>query len=84
MSKIPKRTGDSFTCQTCEGTFDYRSDNEWSEQDAIDEFKRDHPDCQNDDLGVVCDDCHVQIKKWIDSLTPEEKRKMRAQYESGK
>ena len=79
-----KRKGDSFTCENCHETFDHRPDNEWSEQDAIEEFKKDFPDCQNDDIGIICDDCHVQIKKWVDSLTSEEKINMREKYEREK
>lgn len=81
MNKIPKRQGTSFQCQICKGVFDYRPDHEWSEQDAIEEFKRKYPEDQNHDCGVLCDDCYVQVEKWISTLSPEQKRKMKEDYE---
>lgn len=81
INEISKRSGESFVCQTCQQTFDYSKDSEWSEKDAVKEFKENHPECQNDNLGIVCDDCHIKILAWIKTLTPEEKLRMRKDYE---
>lgn len=79
MSKIPKRASNRFTCDGCHERFDYST--EWTEQDAIDEYKRDHPETQHHAASVLCDDCHIKFKKWFATLTPAQKKKMREDWE---
>lgn len=73
-----------FTCQNCNRTFKKINNSEWNDEKANEEFINDHPDCINDDIGVICDDCHKEFKIWFLKLTCKQKENMRMDYENEK
>lgn len=68
-----------FTCFKCEQTFPKRNDEEWNEFKAAEELLELYPECKNDPVDVLCDDCNEEFKKWFSTLTEAEKMEMRAQ-----
>lgn len=46
-----------FTCFVCHQTFEI--DEEWTEEDALEEFKQTHPDMpfEEEKVARVCDEC---------------------------
>lgn len=62
-----------FTCEKCHQTFNKG----WSEEETEKEFASAPWNVPGDDRGLICDDCFEEFKKWFDSLTPEDHRKIR-------
>jgi len=81
MNKIPKRESDSYVCEACRKTFYFSPESDWSEKDALEEYKKDHPDTQHHPAARVCDNCHKKIKAWLATLSPRQKEEMRKKYE---
>jgi len=61
-------------------TYEKIRDETWNEKKAAEEYLDLHPEAKNDATGIVCDNCFQEYKKWLLTLTDEDKRKMREYY----
>lgn len=73
---------EKYTCAACHET--YEKTGKWDDIDAKAEYLSLYPECRDDEFDVVCDDCYKQIRAWLSKLTPEEKKKMRDDYNNSK
>jgi 5-methylcytosine-specific restriction endonuclease McrA len=71
-------TGNLFTCEHCGGTFLTA----WSDEDAMADAlaKRTvEPGDPEEDLAVICSDCHARFMAWFETLTEEDRARIRAE-----
>lgn len=61
----------------CEGTFI----SDWTEEERDKEFNENPYFKSTDETCSVCDDCFKEINLWFNSLTLEERKKMRDDYD---
>ncbi len=66
-----------FTCFKCRNTYPKRNDDGWNDYKASEEVLTLYPETKNDPMGVLCDDCNEEFKKWFSTLSDEEKKAMR-------
>ncbi len=69
-----------FTCYKCQQTYPIRNDDEWNNYKAAEELLTLYPETKNDPTDVLCDDCNEDFKKWFATLTEEQKKKMRDDF----
>lgn len=64
---------DKFTCANCTQTFN----KEWTEEEAVKEFKSSPWYIPNENIDVICDDCFEEFKEWFETLTDEDHKRLR-------
>ena len=61
MSKKAKEDA-TYVCHNCGGVFEYEDD--WTDDDAWDEFRTNFPQARPANACVICDDCYqIFIKR---------------------
>ena len=50
----------TYTCAICGETYEY----EWSDEEALAEFKAKYGDVPEEERDVICDDCYQPFEKW--------------------
>jgi len=50
-----------FKCDCCDGVFEHKPQEEWSEQDKLDELHGLFGDISLSDCASVCDDCFKEM-----------------------
>lgn len=70
-----------FTCIKCKITYKKINNEEWNEFKAAEELLTLYPEAKNDAVDVLCDVCVEEFRKWFATLSEEDKRKMREEYE---
>lgn len=63
-----------FTCEKCNETFNKG----WSDRRAKKEYKKAPWNIPGDEIGVLCDSCFEEFKKWFDNLTEEDHQRIRS------
>jgi 5-methylcytosine-specific restriction endonuclease McrA len=58
------RKSRKYICFHCGGTFTA----DWTEEEALEELKRDYPGVSQENCEVICDDCYKQFVKWKNDL----------------
>jgi hypothetical protein len=71
-----------FQCSKCFGIFDKISDGTWNDFKAAEELLTNHPESKNDPTDILCDDCYELFKRWFATLTDEDKKRMREEFEN--
>ncbi len=66
MSK--HNNAEEFNCAKCNKTFK----KSWSESEAKKEYEESSWFVEGDIIEVICDDCFLDFKKWVASLTKED------------
>ena len=56
----------------------------WNNFKAAEEFLKLYPESKNDPTDILCDDCNEKFKAWFATLTDEQKKKMRDDFEKNK
>lgn len=72
-----------YTCAVCYEVYEFVENEKWNDLKATQEFLEVHPEYANTNevLEIVCDDCYQQYRAWLDTLSEDEKKKMRETYE---
>lgn len=66
-------THDTFTCFKCGGTFD----KDRSDEDAMAAMlKTDGPLYPGETVGILCDDCYQEYRRWYDGLSEDKRAEM--------
>lgn len=69
-----------YTCYACNNTYISIDTDDWNDEKAIAEYDKLHPEIpkeiRDNDRVSICDDCFVEYKKWLSTLTDEEKKEM--------
>lgn len=57
---------------------EYDSDPTFTDQDRLEEYRENFPNDPNmeEARASICEDCYILFKKWLDTLTPEEREKI--------
>lgn len=71
-----------FTCYKCKITYQKRNDEEWNEFKAAEEMLALYPETKNHPTYILCDDCNEEFKVWFSTLTDEQKKKMRDDFDN--
>ncbi len=50
-----------YKCEMCGGVFDKKQNEEWSDDAAIAELRRNFGSIPIDDCALVCDDCYQKL-----------------------
>ncbi len=67
-----------FKCSHCQREFN----SDWTEKEAWAEFIKEPRFVCGEPVVIVCDDCYLEFKEWMDSLTDEEHQEMRVKTRS--
>lgn len=71
-----------FFCGHCKQTFGKLDESEWSSRDVQREYENAFPETLGHPTEVICEDCYIEIKKWVKNLSHEEKQKILLEYEN--
>jgi hypothetical protein len=72
---MAKRRKKTYRCAVCKGVFIKVS----TDAEARAEFESENPhlaDMPKEQMEVLCDDCFVLFKRWLDHLPPAERERM--------
>lgn len=70
-----------FTCCNCKVTYKKVRNKRWNDFKAAEEMLTLYPETKNDPTDILCDDCNELFKKWFATLTEDEKKQMREEYQ---
>lgn len=62
-----------YTCENCNQIFNKL----WSDEEAKKEYESSSYYMPNEEVAVICDDCFIKFKKWVDSLTEEDHKRIK-------
>lgn len=66
----------TYVCECCQKTYGKNTCPEY-EKEAYAEFLMKYPEMKGERLSIVCENCVVKYDKWMDSLTADQRLKMR-------
>ena len=52
--------GNEYVCACCGETFTKT----WTDDEAMEEFKKNFPEHVDDKLAIICDDCYKAMREW--------------------
>ena len=58
MEKPQVSSAPTYTCEECEGVFEYGWDDDQAHEEALKRFGKDGHD---PDMAIVCDDCYKRL-----------------------
>ncbi len=71
---------DKYTCEQCKGTFKRINSDALALKEFRDNFPKEAEIATIEDLAIVCEDCYVEINKWVESLSEDESNKIMKDY----
>lgn len=70
-----------FTCDGCKKSYPKRNDDEWNDAKAEEEWRTLYPETIHHPTNILCDPCNDKFLKWFETLTDDQKKKMRDDFE---